>query len=796
MEPFQYGASRAAKARFALKLNSTMHMLLWLAALVSITVGALLLMQKQSIGWFVISLTAWPGMIQLWYEYHLKNLPIDLTKATMDGLLEVEVLGRLKPSPSPRALAEAAMQAHGGQFYAARFGLGPTFLQQVLGDNPADMPAAWDTILKVQQAGNVSDVSAAAVIAGLVSHNPLATGILPQLQLTDADLQAGAQWFDRLQHLIKEHSRPKLTGGIARDWSFGYIPHLERLGVNISDKIARGGLLNVDLEGHSGALEQMMTTFGTAGRQNVALVGPLGAGKSSIVRAFAQRLLDASGKLPSSLKFRQVIMLDAAALISAAPGRGQLEELINQVLVEAFTAKNVILCLEDAQLFFEEGVGSVDLTNILLPVLEGGRLRIILTMDEQRWLEITARNPALAAALNRIMVAEASQDETMRVMQDQLIAVEFERKVTFMYQALKESYRLSSRYLHEQSQPGKSMRLLEMAAGHAENGLVTAQSVQKAIEQSLGVKVASSAGTDERQKLLQLEDQIHERMINQSRAVAVVSDALRRARAGVRNEGRPIGTFLFLGPTGVGKTELAKSLAAVYFGGEDHLVRIDLNEYVREEDVARLIADGSSGPGSLTAQVMKQPFSVVLLDEIEKAHTKVLTTLLQMLDEGVLRDINGKEVSFRDAIVIATTNAGADMIRQAIGAGVDAETIESKLIDELIRTGQFRPEFLNRFDETVVFRPLNEEELLQVVDLIIAGINKTLSNQQITVVVDEGLRRELVRRGYDPQLGARPLRRVVQRTVESVIAKRMLGGSIKAGDTITMTVNDIAADQQ
>jgi ATP-dependent Clp protease ATP-binding subunit ClpC len=755
-----------------------------------------LLIENVSIGWFVASLAAWPAMVLFWYKYQLKDLPIDMSKATMDGLLSQDILGRLPSSPTPRSLADAAMKVHGGQFYAARFGISPTFLQQILSDSPSDMAAAWDSILKIQQEGTVGSVSAAAVIAGLVSHNPMASGLLPQLQLTDDDLVAGARWYDRLQHLISEHNKPKLTGGIARDWAFGYIPTLERLGVNLSNQVARGGLLNVDLEGHEGALDQMMSTFGSAGRQNVALVGPLGAGKSSIVRAFAQKLLDAGTKLPSNLRFRQVIMLDASALISSAPGRGQLEELINRLLIEAFTAKNVILCLEDAQLFFEEGVGSVDLSNVLLPILEGGRLRIILTMDEQRWLQITARNPALAAALNRIIIKEASPDETMRVMQDQLIGVEFERKVTFMYQALKEAYRLSGRYLHEQAQPGKAMRLLEMSAGHSEGGLVTSKSVQTAIEQSMGVKVASSAGTDERQKLLQLEDQIHQRMINQSRAVGVVSDALRRARAGVRNEARPIGTFLFLGPTGVGKTELAKSLADVYYGGEDHLVRIDLNEYVREEDVARLIADGSSGPGSLTAQVMRQPFSVVLLDEIEKAHTKVLTTLLQMLDEGVLRDINGKEVSFRDSIVIATTNAGADMIRQAIGAGVDAETIESKLIDELIRTGQFRPEFLNRFDETVVFRPLNEAELTQVVDLIIAGINKTLANQQIKVVVDDQLRTELVRRGYDPQLGARPLRRVVQRTVESVIAKRMLEGAVGAGDTITMTINDIPAGQQ
>ena len=795
MEAYRHGSPRAAKARLAKRLGGSLRLITGLSILVLMVLGALLLIEGQSIGWLLASLAGWPAMLLLWYRWHLRELPIDMSRATIDGLLESEVLGRIGTNPTPRSLARAAMQAHGGQFFAVRFGISPTFLEQMLSDDASQLASAWDSILKIQQNSGTATVSAAAVIAGLVHDNEQASALLPQLQLLSDDLGAGARWYDRLQTLIKEHSKERFTGGIARDWAFGYIPTLERLGVNISDQISRGGLLKVDLEGHIGALEQMMTTFGSNGRQNIALVGPLGVGKSSIVRAFAERLMDASGKLPSSLRFRQVIMLDASALISAAPGRGQLEELINQVLMEAYSAKNVILCLEDAQLFFEEGVGSVDLTNILLPVLEGGRLRIILTMDEQRWLQITARNAALSAAMNRISVQPAPQEDTMRVMQDQLIAIEFQQHVTFMYQALKESYRLSERYIHELSQPGKAMRLLEMAASHHQNGLVTSVSVQTAIEQSLGVKVAASAGTDERERLLALEDMIHQRMINQSRAVAVVSDALRRARAGVRNESRPIGTFLFLGPTGVGKTELAKSLAAVYFGGEDHLVRIDLNEYVREADVARLIADGASGPGSLTAQVMRQPFSVVLLDEIEKAHTKVLTTLLQMLDEGVLRDINGKEVSFRDSIVIATTNAGADMIRQAIEAGVEAETIEPKLIDELIRTGQFRPEFLNRFDETVVFRPLEEAELVQVVDLIIAGINKTLSSQQITVQVDEGLRAELARRGYDPQLGARPLRRVVQRTVESVIAKRMLEGAVRPGDVIAMTVADIPAER-
>ena len=318
------------------------------------------------------------------------------------------------------------------------------------------------------------------------------------------------------------------------------------------------------------------------------------------------------------------------------------------------------------------------------------------------------------------------------------------------------------------------------------------------IEKTLGIKVGGDLSygdaNAEREKLLNLEELIHQRMINQESAVRAVSSALRRARAGVRNEKRPIGTFLFLGPTGVGKTELAKSLAAVYFGGEDHLVRIDLNEYVRAEDVARLIADGATDPMSLSAQVRKNPFSVVLLDEIEKAHPNVLTTLLQVLDEGILRDINNREISFRDTILIATSNAGAEQIRQYIQAGYQIEQFSQQIQDQLISSGEFKPEFLNRFDEIAVFRPLTKDELVQVIDLILVGINENLANQKVFVAVDDDAKRALVEAGYDPRLGARPMRRVVQRTVENIeniVADKMLRGQLVPGSGIRLTLADI-----
>ncbi|MCA9338640.1 ATP-dependent Clp protease ATP-binding subunit, partial [Candidatus Saccharibacteria bacterium] len=382
-------------------------------------------------------------------------------------------------------------------------------------------------------------------------------------------------------------------------------------------------------------------------------------------------------------------------------------------------------------------------------------------------------------------------EETIAIMQHELVMNEFQRNVTYMYQSLDEAYRLSERYVHDLTMPGRALKLLESAAGYGENGLITGNSVQQAIEQTMNIKVGVATGEAEREALLNLEDQIHERMINQTRAVKVVSDALRRARAGVRNENRPIGTFLFLGPTGVGKTELAKALGEVYFGGEDRLVRLDLNEYVREEDVARLIADGADDPSSLTAQAMKQPFSVVLLDEIEKAHPKVLTTLLQLLDEGILRDIKNREVSFRDAIVIATSNAGADNIREYVERGLNLEDFEPKIVDELISSNQFRPEFLNRFDEIVVFRPLNKEELLQVVELILKSINKQLALQKVSVNVAEDAKRFLVDKGYDPRLGARPMRRVVQRAVENTVAKQMLSGQVEPGSVIQITLEQV-----
>ncbi|MET0980149.1 MAG: AAA family ATPase [Candidatus Saccharimonadales bacterium] len=790
---FNYNSSRAQKARIGHLIEGIWLRLFTVVAVLLIISGLGLLVIGQSVGWLMIGLAALPAMLIEWCNNELRHLPSPKNPTSIDDILSGDVLGKLPKQPTPRDIATAVGSIQSGQFFGSRFGISARMLQEVASEDAAATPAIWREALTLREQLGFEHISGSILVVALLRNFTEHEGLLAHLQLDDDDLVRGVQWQQHIRDLINKHGSPKRTGGIARDWSFGYIPMLTRFGQNISEQIARGGLLSADLEAHTQALDQMIKTFGAAGHQNAVLVGATGVGKTTIVHAFAERLLDASSSLPDNLKFRQVIILDSSALIAAAPGRGELENLIMQVLGEAYTAKNIIICLDNAQLFFEEGIGSVDLTNILLPILEAGRLRIILTMDEQRYLQIGQRNGGLINALNRISIDQATKSETIAVMRDQLIMTEFQRKVTYTYQALEESYRLSERYIHDLAMPGRAIKLMESAAGYAEDGFVTARSVQNAIEQTMNIKVGVASGDDERKKLLNLEELIHKRMINQTRAVAVVSDALRRARAGVRNQNRPIGTFLFLGPTGVGKTELAKALADVYFGGEDRMIRLDLNEYVRPEDVTRLIADGADDPMSLTAQAMKQPFSVVLLDEIEKAHPQVLNTLLQLLDEGILRDIKNREVSFRDSIIIATSNAGADRIREYIERGYQLEQFEKQFVDELINTNQFRPEFLNRFDEIVTFRPLNKEELVQVVDLILASINKIMGLQKITINVAQDAKLLLVDRGYDPRLGARPMRRIVQRAVENTVAKQMLSGSVAPGSTIEITLDQVQA---
>jgi len=782
---FNYSHLRAKKSRLMNGLRPFLF-LLKLLKIIGILSGFSLILIDSSYGWLILSLSVLVAIFIHWWNGELHRLAPGL-ETTIEERMASNILGKLSKNPTSEQIAKIVLESSGGKFIVARFGLGKTTIES-LAQIPQNSPEQiFQAALQIQQKLETKTVSGSVLALAIICNFPNFENLLAQFYIDFEDLERGVLWHDHIFSLINQSKIPIKTGGIARDWSFGYTPTLNRFGTNITSQVSNNILMSSNLEQHKDLVSKMVEQFSGNGKQNIALIGIDGVGKTTVVNSFAAKIANGSEKIPSNLRYRQVISLDASSLIAAAPGRGEIENLLNYILNEAYAAKNIIICLDNAQLFFEDGVGSVDVSNLLLPIIQAGALRMILTLDEQRFLQISAKNPALAQAMNRLQVKPANYDETLAVMQDKLLVFEHQNGVFYQFQALKEAFRLSERYIFDLEMPGRAVRLLEMSAGFADNKIVTASSVGRAVEQTMNVKVATADINEEKETLLNLENLLHARMVGQEKAVSAVANALRRARTGVRNQNRPIGTFLFLGPTGVGKTELSKSLSEVYFNGENNIVRLDLNEFVNLEDVSRLIADGARDSSSLTSQMMKKPFSVVLLDEIEKAHPNVLTALLQVLDEGILRDEKNREVSFRDAIIIATSNAGAERIQELISRGYDSSSAEEVIVNDLIASHEFRPEFLNRFDEIVVFEPLTKKNLLQIIDLMVAGVNKTLAGQKITVSVSPEAKLLLAEMGYDPKLGARPMRRVIQRVVENTIARKMLSGEAQAGANIEIT---------
>ena len=789
---YNSNSTRAKYARLGKKLNSpAIFALLLITFILMLVFGLILIFSCMSVGWLAIGASDILLIALIYIKLLFDKNPVGKTD-NINDILSNNMLVALGKNPTPKSIAGKLVDTRSGRFLALRFGLIPRLLEGIANDLPEDMEPIFQTAREIMKKINAETVSGGIIAISIIENHPNHEEILSRMRLDLNDLYEGITWYNYLHGLVKNSKKKRRDGGIGRDFTFGFTPLLSRYGQNLSASRSLTMKTQLFRASNKEAVSQMVDIFSKAGRQNVALIGPDGSGRSTIVNAFSELILDANSKISTDLKYRQIFKLDASAIVGGTGGQGDIERLVTGLLNEAYSAKNIILYLNNAHLFFEDGVGSVDISNLLLPVLEAGRLRLILSLDEQRFLEISAKNPSLANAMNKIMVGSSSEDETMKVMEDQIPFLEFKHHVTYTYWSLKEAYRLGDRYVKDVAMPGKAIRVLEDASRYAKDGLVFGESVQEAIEKSEGVKLQSAHdSTEEKDKLLNLEALIHERMIDQEPAVHAVSDALRRAAAGVRNENKPIGTYLFLGPTGVGKTELAKALSEVYFNGESEIVRIDMNEYVESGDVNRLIAEGSVDSMSLTAQVQKHPFSVVLLDEIEKASPQVLTTLLQMLDEGILRDTKNREISFRDAIIICTSNAGADIIREKITSGENYETLKNEIMSSLIESREFKPEFLNRFDEICLFKPLGEADLMKICDLLIAGVNKTLAPQKISVQVEPEAKELLIEAGYDPLLGARPMRRIVSKTVENIVAKASLRGDISSGSNLTIKKSEI-----
>lgn len=784
---------RAFKARYASMLAAnTYKYVFWLVFVISLAVGIGLLLIENKLAGTVFVPAIIALLIGLWNKGDLQHLDEIKSPKDITEKLDSAILANLKTNnPSDIELWEATKNTNDRWFFQNRYMIHPVLFEQGLNNQPNSSQPVWQIAEELRMKYELPNYSAAVVIVALLKSVPGIEGVLHKVQLELSDIEHGIEWISEIDKKTKMAKESQHFGGWARDWAYGYTPVLRYAGHNVSEDVQYHGFF-ADTAPHDQLVDQMVNAMGS-GSGSMTLVGDIGVGKTTCVTAFAKRLIEAKN-VPSTIKNRQVIALDAPSLLSQTKNVNELENLMIRIFNEASRAKNIILFFDDAQVFFGEGQESVDLSNIMQQALDSGTVKMIFALTPLQWQNISSKNPAVVSKLEPLQVKPADEKDTLKVLRDQVLMVEYKRKVLYTHQALRESFRLGSRYVETQAMPGAALAVLEGAASVASDGYVTAEVVQQSIENSFGVRI-KQAKSDESKSLLTLEDSLHKYVINQKQAVSVIANALRRSRSGVGNPDRPVGTFLFLGPTGVGKTELSKALARVYFGDEKSMIRVDMNQFVSPEDVNRLITPMVGGQLGFLGQVRRMPFSVILLDEIEKAHKSVINLLLQMLDEGVMKDVENKPVSFKDAIIIATSNAGADFIRQKIDEGEDITKIQDTLVDEIIDRQIFAPEFINRYDEVVVFRPLTEEELLQVIDLIIAGINKTLDKQKVQVELTEEAKKWLVHKGYDAKLGARPMRRVVQKYVENILARKILGEEAAGGSQVKLDVSDFESMQ-
>ncbi|MET8006752.1 ATP-dependent Clp protease ATP-binding subunit [Nonomuraea glycinis] len=623
----------------------------------------------------------------------------------------------------------------------------------------------------------------------------------------------------------------------------GDTPALDQYGRDLTEEARQGRLDPV--VGREEEIEQSIEVLSRRTKNNPVLIGEPGVGKTAIVEGIAQRIVN--GSVPDTLKDRRVIALDLTGMVAGTKYRGEFEERIKQVIDEVRAhADETIVFIDEVHTLVGAGSaeGGMDAANILKPALARGELHVIAatTIDEYR--KNIEKDAALERRLQPILVAEPTVEETIEILAGLRDAYEAHHQVRITDEALDAAATLSARYIADRFLPDKAIDLIDQASarvrlrsrtpagdvreleerleslrrdkdqaissddfdrakeitamidkvrpeldrarqGHHEVPQVMVEDIAHVVSRRTGIPVTQLTQR-ERERLMRLEQLLHERVIGQDEAVVAIAEAVRRARAGLGDPNRPIGSFLFLGPTGVGKTELARALAAALFGGEDHMVRIDMSEFQERHTVSRLIGAppgyvGYEEAGQLTEAVRRRPHGVILLDEVEKAHPDVTNILLQMLDAGRLTDGQGRTVDFSNAIIIMTSNIGAQLILDAPG-----DVPREQLMDLLRHS--LRPELLNRIDETIVFKRLEREQLRQIVDLLLEKTRQRLRGQDVTLEVSDAAKDWLVARGHQPEFGARPLRRTIQRELDNRLSTMVLTGEVTEGGRVTVDV--------
>ncbi len=523
------------------------------------------------------------------------------------------------------------------------------------------------------------------------------------------------------------------------------------------------------------------------GQGNVVLVGDFGVGKKSVVEGIAEKMI--KDDVPDRLKDKRLVSLSVSSLLAGTTPTGAVERLIN-IMTEMGRAKNIILLIHNIHELFGVSAGegqSLDVADTLAEQLSSGNFMTIATTTTEAFSQHIS-NSKLSNLFAKVEIREMDQNQAIQVLESKVGAIEFKQQVFFAYDAIAKAVELAKRFIHDVYLPGSALELISEAASFARNkkgvnSLVSAEEVAAVVAEKTKIPV-NTITSDESTKLLRLEEEMHKRVIGQDEAVNLVANALRRARAEIRSGARPIANFLFLGPTGVGKTELAKTIAEVYFGGEERMIRLDMSEYQDKTGIYRLIgAPGEKGTGILTEAARRSPFALLLLDEIEKADKDILNLFLQVMDDGRLTDSTGHVVDFTNIILIATSNAGTSYVQEQMRGGLSGDVIKDRLLHGELKQ-YFRPEFLNRFDGIVLFQPLDHAAIKKIAGLMLKRVAKDLDVKGIELAIKDEALEYFAQVGFDPEFGARPLRRTLQEKVENQLAELLLSGKLKRRDKV------------
>lgn len=698
-------------------------------------------------------------------------------------------------------LALAMLDTGEINFILLRLGLGKDDMRKVIASDYTITTPTLALVIRALDLATLAkrnEISSVEIFWAFCESEPFFQRLLKNLKLNIEDIANVVHWQNVLadRSLQNEgffnYRRFRMTGGIGRDWVFGYTNFLRMYAIDLTESVREYGL-SLEVIAREKEVREIEEALLSQANGNVIMVGDAGIGKRTIILGFVKNLVD--GNLNPALTKRHIFQLDVESLLSGETDPGSLTEKVGRVFSETASAGNVVLYIENIDnLFSGDTVGKANLSEVILPYLDSNEIHIIGSTDVAGYNNTILSNGALAKRFVKVTVREPDDKSMISVLEDTVPTIEYQTKAIISYEAIKAAIRAAGKYILNQPNPEKSISLIDGAATKAVAARGETIILPSDIESYIAEKYdlpTGDVGVKEQETLLNLETEMHKLVIGQSAAVDSIANALRRARAKVTDTHKPIGSFLFLGPTGVGKTATAKALAAVYFGGEAKMIRFDMSEYQNKDDIYRLIGSKTE-QGNLTTAVRENPFSLLLFDEIEKAEPDILNLFLQILDEGILTDGEGKKVSFANTIIIATSNAGSELIYQSIKEGVDFSQISAKLTSYIIDQNLFRAELLNRFNSVIAFAPLSQAEIVQIAKLMIGTLKKTIQETQgIEITVADDAVAYLSQLGFDPEMGARPMQRIIEEKLENLLAEKVLRGELKEGDRYEITLDMI-----